>query len=175
MLLEAKIKRFFWQVMTGFSFLLLFGTFFLLDGCMTFEKAQRKYSKTVEETKDTTLTVHVPADSVAFQLATDTTSVTHEVRQGRARIVYRRTPKQTSVQAFCDTLVITKRIRVRITKRIWGVDPVYKEQAEKRLTIIYVLSAVIGVLLLSAVVYYLLTKRYRLSLTRRVDGAGTAA
>lgn len=103
---------------------------FLLSGCMTFQKAQRRYATTEVDTVYHTVTTVVPRDSAVLRLVTDTTTVIREIRQGRAQIIYERNPRTTTIKANCDSVFIEKKVPVYITKQVWGVDPKWKEQAE---------------------------------------------
>lgn len=72
--------------------------------------------------------VIVPHDSVITIFKTDTTYLTKEKRQGRARITIVRTPQKTTVRADCDSTIIIKEKIVNIpTQSVhWGVNKWYK-------------------------------------------------
>ncbi|KAB7728123.1 hypothetical protein F5984_20470 [Rudanella paleaurantiibacter] len=101
-----------------------------LGGCMTFEKARRRYSTTEIDTVYQTISTVVPRDSAVLRVVTDTTTVVREIRQGRARIIYERNPRTTTIKANCDSVFIEKKVPVVITKQVWGIDPKWKERAE---------------------------------------------
>lgn len=123
-------KRYFWTISAVLSSLLTILVyallFFELTGCMSFRKAERRYATSVIDTTYTVVKKVVPKDSVILRLVTDTSTVIREIRQGRATIIYRRNPRQTSVQANCDSIVVEKKVPVYITKQVWGVSPNYK-------------------------------------------------
>lgn len=168
----AQVKTFFWRVMAGFSTLLVIGMAFLLFGCSSlYERAKLRYATAKADTVTQAIKITVPADSVKLVVPTDTTTIIREIHHDRARIVFRRDKNQTSVQAFCDTLVITKKVATQITTQHWGVDPKYKQQAETRLSIIYGLSAFIGL----GVIVFVLSRRYQFTVTKRSNGTGAAA
>lgn len=172
--MNPKHKVYFWSVMTFFAILLTLGMSVLLEGCTTFEKAQRKYSTNVVDTTFSTYKTVVPRDSAVLRLVTDTNTVIHEIREGRTRIIYQRNPKMTVIKAECDSVVIEKRVPVYIEKQVWGVDPAYKDKAESRLITIWIL----GGLLVAGLLLYIFVHRFLLSvsITKRVsDGSGTAA
>ncbi|GAB2571781.1 hypothetical protein [Spirosoma areae] len=169
---NPRVKRFFWSVLATLSTMLVMLTaMLLLQGCMTFQKAQRKFATNVADTTFTTITTVVPKDSAVLRIVTDTTTVVHEIRQGRAKIIYQRDPKMTIIKAECDSVVIEKRVPVYVTKQVWGVDPAYKDQANTRLAIIKVLLGII----LAGVLAYLFAHRLLLSVSISKRGNGTAA
>ena len=170
--MNPRINRFFWSAMAGFSTLLLIGMVALCCvGCTTFEKAKRKYATNVTDTTFTTVRTVVPKDSAVLRIVTDTTTVVHEIRQGRARIIFQRDPKTTVIKAECDSVVVEKKVPVYITKQVWGVDPAYKDRADTRLNVIWGLLA----LLLAAILAYVFAHKLLLnvSVTKRTNGTGT--
>jgi Fe2+ or Zn2+ uptake regulation protein len=170
-MVTSQVKTFFWRVMSVLTTLLVIGMAFLLFGCSSlYERAKLRYATAKVDTVYKTIQTVVPADSVGFTLPTDTTVVYKEIHHDRARILFRRDKNQTSVQAFCDTLVITKKVATQITTQHWGVDPTYKQQAETRLSIIYGLSAFIAL----GVIVFVLSRRYQFTVTKRSNGTGAA-
>ncbi len=167
-----EVKTFCWRVASVLSTLLVIGMAFLLFGCSSlYERARLRYATAKVDTVAQAIKVIVPADSVSLTVPTDTTTIIREIHHDRARIVFRRDKNQTTVQAFCDTLVITKKVATQITTQHWGVDPKYKQQAETRLSIIYGLAAFIGLM----VIVFVLSRRYQFTVTKKTDGSGAAA
>ncbi|GAB4042193.1 hypothetical protein [Spirosoma litoris] len=174
--MNPKLKTFLLSLATFCSFLELLGVVALLmslDSCTSFEKAKRKYATTLVDTTFTTVRVVVPSDSAVLRLVTDTTTVTHEIREGRTRIIYQRSPKTTVIKAECDSVVVVKEVPKYITKQVWGVDPAYQSKAERRLIIIWILVG----LLIAGILLYIFMHRLLLSvsITKRVSGNGTTA
>lgn len=103
-----------------------FATLPLLQ-CATYKRCQQKFATTTRDTVTITVPVLVPRDSVITSFITDTTYLYREVQQGRARLRIERTPKQTRIQADCDTVTIYKKVPVATTINRWGVDPWYQK------------------------------------------------
>lgn len=132
-----------------------------LSSCMTFEKAFRKYGHNRIDTTFTTVRTAIPHDSAVLRVVTDTTTVVREIRQGRARIIYERNPQTTYIRADCDSVIVEKKVPQYINRQVWGVDPVYKANAERWQTIAFVLMGLIG----TAVIAYVFT--YQLKISKR--------
>jgi hypothetical protein len=140
-------------------------TLLLLSSCTTFKAAKRKFMSTVSDTTYTTVTTTVPRDSAVLRIITDTTTVVHEVRQGRARIIYQRTPQTTLIKADCDSVIVEKKVPQYITKQVWGVDPKYKDQAAYYKTGFF---GLLGFVVLCLIVVYLLSRfKFSLGMERR--------
>lgn len=109
---------------------LIFASIVCLQGCMSYEKAVRKYGHIVKDTIVTVVQIPiiVPHDSVVTTFKTDTTYYVKEVQQGRARLMVVRTPQITTVKADCDSTIIIKEHTVKVpTKSVyWGVNKWYK-------------------------------------------------
>lgn len=154
--LAARAKGFCLWVSVVFTTLIWIGLFALLfaplEGCTTFAKAQRKYATNVVDTTFTVVKTVLQKDSVVLHELTDTTTVYREIHQGRATIIYRRNPKQTTVQANCDSAVIEKKVPVYVTKQVWGVNPNYK-------TATHILIGLVVALIL----VYLFTQKYQIT------------
>jgi hypothetical protein len=104
--------------------------------CTSFKRCQLKFANqltTVDSIKvPVPVSVVVPRDSVITSFVTDTTYLYKEIQQGRARVIVERTHSITTVQARCDTVTITRIIRVSVPgpRVIWGVKPWYKTAFE---------------------------------------------
>lgn len=101
-----------------------------LQGCMSYERAVKKYGTTVFDTLVNVIQVPVvvPHDSVITTFKTDTTYYIKEEQQGRARVQIIRTPQTTVVRADCDSTTIIKEhiVRVPVQSVQWGVNKWYK-------------------------------------------------
>lgn len=108
-------------------------------GCVTYRKCEQKFGTVHIDTTyvEKPVTVLVPKDSVVLSLKTDTTTVYKEIQQGRAKIIYSRTHEKTIVQADCDSVVVTKTIRVPVESKhiTWGVNPFWKTIAYAFITL----------------------------------------
>ncbi len=103
----------------------------LLTACApSFRRCQSLYGHPATDTTHVTdtVTVRVPHDVISYHVLTDTTTVRDTLRQGRARLIYVRTPVLTTVQADCDTVTITRTVRLPCppTVQQWGIAPWYR-------------------------------------------------
>ncbi|RIV23625.1 LytTR family transcriptional regulator [Fibrisoma montanum] len=115
----------------------------LLSSCTSFEKAFRKYGRTVNDTTYTTVQLTVPKDSSILVVKTDTTRIVERVRQGRATVTIIREPTNTTVLAECDTVVVEKRVPGVIRTQLWGVDPKFEKQAKRWRTAFLILAGLV--------------------------------
>jgi hypothetical protein len=124
--MKAKIKALFWPVAVLIIFILT------LNSCATFDRCSVKFANRLKVTDSVRVTVPVsvlvPRDSVVTSFVTDTTYLYKEIHQGRAKVIIERTNTITTVQARCDTVTVTKFIRVKVPgeRVVWGVKPWYK-------------------------------------------------
>lgn len=109
---------------------LLILSVFLLTSCASYKRCQVKFATTLTDSVkvNVPVSVIVPRDSVVTSFKTDTTYLYKEIQQGRAKIIVERTHTITTVQARCDSVIITKTIRVKVPgpQVVWGVKPAFK-------------------------------------------------
>jgi hypothetical protein len=108
---------------------------FTVSSCATYKRCSQKFqTATVADSVKVLVpvTVTVPKDSVVTSFVTDTTYLYKEIQQGRARVIVERTNTITTVQAKCDSVLITKTIYVKVPgpRVVWGVSPRYKTQSK---------------------------------------------
>lgn len=106
-----------------------------ISSCATYKRCSQKFSNVVQTDSVKVLvpvTVTVPKDSVVTSFVTDTTYLYKEIQQGRAKVIVERTNTITTVQAQCDSVIITKTIYVKVPgpRVVWGVSPAYKTQSK---------------------------------------------
>ena len=118
--------------------LLLIAYSLLLTSCATYNRCQSKFQNTSVSERSrrpdsikviVPVPVLVPRDSVITTFVTDTTYLYKEIQQGRAKVIVERTNHITTVQARCDTVTITKLVKVNVPGQTisWGVAPWYKK------------------------------------------------
>ena len=131
------------------GYLLLLAYSLLLTSCATYNRCQSKFQSAVPERsrRDSVevpvqVPVLVPRDSVITTFITDTTYLYKEIQQGRAKVIVERTNTITTVQARCDTVTITKLVKVKVPGQPinWGVAPWYKK-AFHAMLYLFVLAA----------------------------------
>jgi len=101
----------------------------MLNSCMSFKKCKETYFEkitlqdTVQVVKEVVLTV--PKDSIVQQFANDTSFFFHTFREGRAKVIIKRTHDTTYVQAECDSAKVTEKVTFKyLTPKItFGVSP----------------------------------------------------
>jgi hypothetical protein len=125
---------------------------FTISSCATYKRCSQKFqTATVADSVKVLVpvTVIVPKDSVVTQFVTDTTYLYKEIQQGRARVIVERTNNITTVQAKCDSVLITKTIYVKVPgpRVVWGVSPRYKTQSKIGWSLLGLAISIIVILL----------------------------
>ncbi len=129
-----------------------------LTQCATYKRCQEKFATTITDTVMVNVPLFVPKDSIVTSFVTDTTYLYKEIKQGRARVIVERTPRETRVQAECDTITIYKKVPVATTINRWGVDPWYKK-----------LAWGFGLLWLATMLFMLFAYHFKLKVEKRND------
>lgn len=99
----------------------------LLQSCMTYRKAQRKFADTKTDTIKVVNTVTIPRDSIRTVIKNDTQTFYREIQQGRARVIIEKTPTYTYIKADCDSASKTVQTVIPQTVNTWGISPWYEK------------------------------------------------
>ena len=143
------------------NLLLFSASCLMLSGCMTYQKALRKYGTMATDSATILVrdTVTIPKDSVTYSFVNDTTTFTKVVNGIRAKLKINRTSRTTSIQAECKPDTIIRQIPAKCPPvATFGVAPWYK-------TGFYILIGIIVAMLLAYLFSYLF--KLSLSITRR--------
>ena len=142
--------------MRNLAFLLLL----LCSSCASYKRCVKKFGNTVTDTVtvNVPVLVAIPRDSVVIQTRTDTTYFVKESQQGRARVRLERTPTTTTASATCDSIIIERRVPVRVpvSTTTMGVNPRWRQ-----------LAYVLGFLLMLCLAYNLVNHFFTVSIKKK--------
>ncbi|WP_080058965.1 hypothetical protein [Spirosoma aerolatum] len=141
------------------NLLLLFALSIFVSGCMTYNKALRKFGHLAKDSTHIVVrdTVIIPGDSIAKGYRTDTTVIHDVFQQGRARLTVDRNARTTTVKAECKPDTIYREIKANCPPiATFGVSSWYKKG-------FWIMLA----LLILAGIFFLFRYVFKLSMVKR--------
>ncbi|MEA5459101.1 hypothetical protein VB796_08640 [Arcicella sp. LKC2W] len=105
----------------------------ILNACMTYNKAKRRYANTKIDTVTVqkTVTVSIPKDSVIYTHKdfNDTIPFYEEAQQGRAKVRIEYKDRILKVKADCDSASAQQTVTLKVPQEVntWGASPYFRD------------------------------------------------